>query len=84
MAVWLVRAGGHGQFQDKFIAEKRVYVTWDGLDVNLAELQGRGALINAMERRYPGSKPKSLLNQASQIWPLVLCMIQEPVSASRP
>lgn len=69
MAVWLVRAGGHGQFQDKFIAEKRVYVTWDGLDVNLAELRGRDALISAMERRYPGSKPKSLLNQASQIWP---------------
>lgn len=69
MAVWLVRAGGHGEFQDKFISERRVYVTWDGLNVNLAKLQGRNALIAEMEFRYPGSKPKSLLNQASQIWP---------------
>ena len=69
MAVWLVRAGGHGQFQDKFIAEKRVYVTWDRLDVNLAKLHGRAGLVAAMKERYPGSKAKSLRNQASQIWP---------------
>jgi len=41
MAVWLVRAGGHGEFQDKVLSEKRVYVTWDDLDVNLATLPDR-------------------------------------------
>jgi len=41
MAVWLVRAGGHGEFQDKFLSEKRVYVTWDDLDVNLATFLDR-------------------------------------------
>lgn len=35
MAVWLIRAGSHGEFQDKFLSEKRAYVTSDRLDVNL-------------------------------------------------
>lgn len=69
MAVWLVRAGGHGQFQDKFLSEKRVYVTWGGLDVNLARLPDRDALIAALADRDPASKPKKLINHASQIWP---------------
>lgn len=69
MAVWLVRAGGHGEFQDKFLSEKRVYVTWDDLGVNLAKLPDRDALIAALAQRYPASKPKKLINHASQIWP---------------
>lgn len=69
MAVWLVRAGGHGEFQDKLLSAKRVYVTWDDLDVNLAKLSDRDALIAALGQRYPASKPKKLINHASQIWP---------------
>lgn len=42
MAVWLVRAGSHGEHQASSCPinspRKHVYVTWDGLDVNLANL----------------------------------------------
>lgn len=69
MAIWLVRAGSHGEFQEKFLSEKRVYVTWDNLDINLATLPNRDALIEALEQRLPDSKPKKLINHASQIWP---------------
>ena len=69
MAVWLFRAGNHGQFEQKFIQEKRVYVTWDGLSVNLAKLQERQALEAAMATIYPNSKPKAILNWVSQVWP---------------
>jgi len=69
MAVWLVRAGSHGEYQDKFLSEKRVYVTWDGLDVNLAKLPDRDALIASLEQCYPTDKPKKRINNASQIWP---------------
>lgn len=30
MAIWLIRAGSHGEYEQKFIRENRVYVTWDG------------------------------------------------------
>ena|SRR5271165_5434339 len=30
MALWLVRAGSHGEHETRFLEEKRVYLTWDG------------------------------------------------------
>jgi restriction system protein len=69
MAIWLVRAGNHGQYEQKFIQEKRVYVTWDKLDVNLARLPDRHALQSAMVERYPDTKPKAVVNWVSQVWP---------------
>jgi hypothetical protein len=38
MPIWLVRAGPHGEHQQKFIQEKGVYPTWDGLNVDLVGL----------------------------------------------
>lgn len=69
MTVWLVRAGSHGENQEKFLTEERVYLTWGGLDVNLAKLPDRSALIAELEQRYRMSKPKKLINHASQLWP---------------
>lgn len=69
MAVWLVRAGKHGEYEQKFIQDERVYVTWDGLDTNLALLTDKSQLIEEMQRRYPDSKHKTILNWVSQLWP---------------
>src|SRR3569832_546097 len=69
MAIWLIRAGSHGEFEQKFIQENRVYVTWDGLDVNLEQLTERSELVAAMTQRYPDTKPKAILNWVSQVWP---------------
>ncbi len=69
MAIWLIRAGSHGEYEQKFIHDNRVYVTWDGLEVNLATLTERSQLIAAMIERYPDTKPKAILNWASQVWP---------------
>lgn len=69
MAVWLVRAGSHGQFEQKFIQDRRVYVTWDELAVDLAKMKVRGELADALSERYPDKKPKTIQNWVSQIWP---------------
>ncbi|WP_415878495.1 restriction endonuclease [Methylomonas sp. TEB] len=69
MAIWLIRAGSHGEYEQKFIQENRVYVTWDGLDVNLAKLKQRVDLTAAMNERYPDTKPKAIQNWVSQVWP---------------
>lgn len=69
MAIWLIRAGSHGEYEQKFIQESRVYVTWDGLDVDLAKLKQRADLTVAMTERYPDTKPKAIMNWVSQVWP---------------
>ncbi|MFN5350131.1 MAG: restriction endonuclease [Polaromonas sp.] len=69
MAIWLIRAGSHGEYEQKFIQENRVYVTWDGLDVNLIKLAERAELVTAMTQRNPDTKPKAILNWVSQVWP---------------
>lgn len=69
MAIWLTRAGSHGEYEQKFIQENRVYLTWDGLGVDLAKLTERPLLVAEMSARYPDTKPKAILNWASQVWP---------------
>lgn len=69
MAIWLVRAGAHGEYEQKFIQDNRVYVTWDDLDVNLAKLKQRAELTAAMTERYSDTKPKAIQNWVSQVWP---------------
>lgn len=69
MAVWLIRAGSHGEYEQKFVQEGQSYVTWDGLNVDLAKLADRSALTEAMGQRYPDAKPKTIMNWVSQVWP---------------
>ena len=33
MSIWLFRAGSAGEFEDKFLTDKRVYLTWNDLNV---------------------------------------------------
>jgi len=69
MAVWMIRAGSHGEYELKFIQEGRVYVTSYKLNVNLGKLANRSELTKAMTQRYPDTKPKAIVNWVSQIWP---------------
>lgn len=69
MAIWLIRAGSHGEHEQKFIQDKRVYVTWDGFDVNLSKFKDRSALLEKMLSYYSEAKPKAVSNWSSQIWP---------------
>jgi len=71
MAVWLIRAGQHGEFEQKFLQDSRVYVTWEKLARDLSKLAGRDALAATLSELYPDSKPKRITNWVSQIWPFV-------------
>jgi len=69
MAVWLIRAGSHGEFEQKFVQDKRVYVTWNHLTYDIKKLVDRDALYALLEGLYSDAKPKRLHNWVSQIWP---------------
>ncbi len=69
MAVWLVRAGSHGEYEQKFLQENRIYLTWDGFDAPLDQFSNRDSLIEYLAKLDVEAKPRKLINYASQIWP---------------
>jgi len=69
MAMWLIRAGSHGEYEQKFLQENRVYVTWDSLSHDLSKMDSRDALKSKMVEIYTDRKPKTIMNWVSQIWP---------------
>jgi len=71
MAVWLNRAGSHGEYEAKFLQENRIYVTWDGLNVDLGKLKDRKALADVIAQVNPDAKPRAIQNWVGQVWPFV-------------
>jgi restriction system protein len=68
MALWLVRAGKHGEHEARFLGENRIYLTWDGLSHDLSTLPDRGALDTVLAQTYTDAKVATLRNYAGQIW----------------
>jgi hypothetical protein len=76
MTLRLIRAGSRGEHEQKFLDEGRVYMAWEGLDVDLSLLADRQDLIRVLEERFPDEKAKALVNWSSQVWPFVKDMAQ--------
>ncbi|OZG69964.1 restriction endonuclease [Hahella sp. CCB-MM4] len=74
MAVWLVRAGSQGEYEQKFLQDGRIYLTWDDLNTALDQIPDRDVLIRELASLDTDAKPKKLTNHASQIWPFVHAM----------
>lgn len=70
MALWLVRAGSRGERESLALEEGLAVVGWGDLE-DLSGIQDREALLEELERRYPGEKKKTLLNWRGQLWPFL-------------
>ena len=71
MALWLCRAGRHGEYETKFLNEDRIYLTWDGLSNDLSQLKTRKELDGLLKKVYSDSKPRTIINWLGQVWPFV-------------
>ena len=71
MSLWLVRAGGSGEYESKFLGEGRIYATWEGFAKDLRSFNNRDELIEALSATYPDAKHRRIANWASQVWPFV-------------
>lgn len=67
MAIWLVRAGGSGEYESKFLDEGKVYLTWDNLKVDLSALSDRQKMLDELLQIYPDVKKRAVMNWRSQI-----------------
>lgn len=68
MSIWLFRAGKNGEYEDKFLTENKVYLTWDDLDVDLSEYDSKEKLKKTLEKIYPDVKQNTIINWSSQIF----------------
>ncbi|MFC1934136.1 restriction endonuclease [Chloroflexota bacterium] len=71
MALWIARAGRHGEYENQFLNDKRVYLTWDALAHDLSLIKNRKELDVLLKKVYPNSKQGTLSNWRGQIWPFV-------------
>jgi restriction system protein len=68
MAIWLIRAGEHGEYEEKFLTEKRVYLTWNDLNRDISKVPTQSDLLGLLTTIYPDAKPNRLRNHAGQIY----------------
>ena len=52
----MIRAGQHGEYEQKFINDKCFYITWNGLDCNLAQFATRDDLKEMLKEKKSGRK----------------------------
>ena len=67
MALWISRAGSHGEYEKRFLEEGRIYLTWDGLKFDLSKRLTKEALRELLQGVYNYSKG-ALINYSGQVW----------------
>lgn len=68
MALWLVRAGKQGEYEDKYLRDGKIYLTWDSFDVDLNKVTDWPELIKYLQLYFGDTNPKTITNWASQVW----------------
>jgi restriction system protein len=67
MAIWLVRAGEHGEREEEAIQKGLAIIGWEDLP-DLSKVTSREDLAELMKDSYPDEKPKRLINWTGQVW----------------
>jgi restriction system protein len=68
MALWGIRTGKHGEYEQRFLGDQRIYLTWNGFDRDLAKFAAQSALAEAIQQVYPDASPGRAKNNAAQMW----------------
>lgn len=60
MSLWLCRAGRQGEYESKFLTDKRIYLTWDQLDIDLNDVDSQDNLYEILIEKYDLDKKTQL------------------------
>lgn len=70
MSIWLFRAGKNGEYEEKFLTDNRIYLTWNDLNINLQGYADRAKHLEKLQELYPSEKANTIKNWESQIYPI--------------
>jgi restriction system protein len=71
MATWLVRAGSSGEYENKFLNEGKIYLTWERSNHDLSRFQSKPDTHRQLQEDYPEEKKGTIRNWTSQVYPFV-------------
>lgn len=75
MALWLVRAGGHGEHERRFMEDGRIYLTWENLtESDLSAIPDYDGIKQLLVQKYPGELIRRIGNWSGQVWAFALAM----------
>ncbi len=75
MAIWLIRGGKHGEHEDRFLNNNRIYLTWGGLqNLDLSTANDFDQLRELVQLNYPGESANKIGNWTGQIWAFTSAM----------
>lgn len=67
MSIWLVRAGKNGEYEEKFLKDNRIYLTWNDIEYSLADYKDKDTLFKALIETYIYEKERRVSNWTGQI-----------------
>lgn len=74
MALWLFRAGKTGEFENKFLHDGKIYLTWERLNKDLRLIKTRNDLFETLTEYYPDFKRATIRNWTAQVYPMANSM----------
>lgn len=76
MALWLVRAGRHGEHEAHFFSTNAVYLTWSGIfgGTDITSATSYSEVKEQVVRLYPDERPAWQGHTAGQWWAFVVAM----------
>jgi restriction system protein len=75
MALWLVRAGKFGEFEEEFFSKNRIYLTWNKIETtSLASLKDWDAVRKFVAETFSGKTPNQIGKTTSQFFAFVVDM----------
>lgn len=74
MAIWLFRAGRIGEYENKFLNDGRIYLTWDSLSEDLLKFHSKKELFDFLVNFYANAKANAIRNWTAQVWPIAHSM----------
>jgi restriction system protein len=78
MALWMLRAGRHGEYEDRFLSTSRIYLTWgDTIPDDGRHFQSRAEIAQTLRERWTEASEGRVRNHAAQIWAFLRTMQPE-------
>ncbi|MCL2346709.1 MAG: restriction endonuclease [Planctomycetaceae bacterium] len=68
MAFWVIRTGRFNEFEEKFLDDNRIYLTWNHLQIDLSKFPSQKQLKEELHDRWPDAPIGKVQNHAGQIW----------------